>query len=55
MSQMTQKGKERLLALKKHQADREWAMAKQGEGGEHFARAKHLYQCVENIKKHIPK
>lgn len=51
MSKMTAAGKEHLLALKKKQADREWAMAKQGEGGEHYARAKHLYSCVENIKK----
>ncbi|SHK59815.1 hypothetical protein [Fibrobacter sp. UWEL] len=55
MSQMTEAGKERLLALKQRQADREWAKARNGEGGEHYARARHLYECVENIKKHVTK
>lgn len=55
MSQMTPEGKERLLALRKKQADREWAKAKQGEGGEHYARAKQLYGSLENIKKHVTK
>ena len=48
---MTPEGKARLLALTKKKADREWAMAKQGEGGLHYARAKHLYECLQNIKK----
>lgn len=55
MSQMTPEGKARLLALTKKKADREWAMAKQGEGGHHFARAKHLYECLGNIEKHKTK
>ncbi len=55
MSQMTPEGKERLLALRQKQADREWAKAKQGEGGQHFARAKELYASLENIKKHKTK
>lgn len=55
MSQMTPEGKERLLALKKKQADREWAKAKQGEGGEHYARAKELYGSLENIRNHKTK
>lgn len=55
MPQMTEAGKERLLALRKKQADREWAKAKQGEGGEHYARAKHLYASLENIRNHKTK
>jgi|GEM_PF-5366588 len=55
MVQMTEAGKERLLALRKKQADREWAKAKQGEGGEHYARAKHLYASLENIRNHEAK
>lgn len=52
MSQMTQEGKERLLALRRKQADREWAKGKQGEGGEHYTRAKQLYASLENIRNH---
>ncbi len=55
MVQMTEAGKAHLLALRQKQADCEWAKTKNGEGGEHYAHAKHLYQSVENIKKHIPK
>ena len=50
MTQMTLAGKAHLLALKQKQADREWAKAKQGEGGSHYARAKDLYGQIENIK-----
>ncbi len=55
MVQMTPEGKEHLLALRQKQADREWAKAKQGEGGEHYARAKHLYASLENIRNHKTK
>ena len=55
MSQMTPEGKARLLAFTKKKADREWAMAKQGEGGEHYAYAKHLYGCLGNIENHKTK
>lgn len=55
MSQMTPEGKERLFALRQKQADREWAKAKQGEGGHHYARAKELYASLDNIKKHKTK
>ena len=55
MSQMTPEGKARLLALTKKKADREWAMAKQGEGGQHYTRAKHLYGCLQNIENHKTK
>ena len=55
MTQMTPDGKARLLALKEKQAIREWAKAKQGLGGEHYARARNLYGQIENIKAHKTK
>jgi len=55
MVKMTEAGKEGLLKLRKKQADREWAQAKQGEGGQHYKNAKERYDSVERIKKHETK